>query len=141
MKTPASEAKLPELNNQYELNGEALTIGSVLKWTNAATGATTYYFYNEADVTEPQDGLNGLTVTLAAEATETTFDLSTIDPAQVSVKYGAFQNTENTTGSLTIEARNNVLTLAIDAERVTTTCAPPTRAPLRSDSKARTTSR
>lgn len=111
-----SEAKLPELNNQYELNGEALTIGSVLKWSNATTGATTYYFYNEADVTEPQDGLNGLTVTLAAEATETTFDLSTVDPAQVSVKYGAFQNTENTTGSLTIEARNNVLTLAIDAE-------------------------
>lgn len=111
-----SEAKLPELNNQYELNGEALTIGSVLKWTNAATGVTTYYFYNEADVTEPQDGLNGLTVTLAAEATETTFDLSTIDPAQVSVKYGAFQNTENTTGSLNIEVKNNVLTLAIDAE-------------------------
>lgn len=111
-----SEAKLPELNNQYELNGEALTIGSVLKWSNAATGATTYYFYNEADVTEPQDGLNGLTVTLAAETTETTFDLSTVDPAQVSVKYGAFQNTENTTGSLTIEVKNNVLTLAIDAE-------------------------
>ena len=111
-----SEAKLPELNNQYELNGEALAIGSVLKWSNAATGATTYYFYNEADVTEPQDGLNGLTVTLAAETTETTFDLSTVDPAQVSVKYGAFQNTENTTGSLTIEVKNNVLTLAIDAE-------------------------
>lgn len=111
-----SEAKLPELNNQYELNGEALTIGSVLKWANAATGATTYYFYNEADVTEPQDGQNGLTVTLAAEATETTFDLSTVDPAQVSVKYGAFQNTETTTGSLTIEVKNDVLTLAIDAE-------------------------
>lgn len=110
-----AEAKLPELNNQYELNGEALTIGSVLKWSNPTTGATTYYFYNEANITEPQDGLNGLTVTLAAEATETTFDLSTVDPAQVSVKYGAFQNTENTTGSLTIEA-NNTLTLAIDAE-------------------------
>lgn len=111
-----TEAELPVLNNQYELNGEALTIGSVLKWANAATGATTYYFYNEADVTEPQDGLNGLTVTLAAEATETTFDLATVDPAQVSVKYGAFQNTENTTGSLTIEVKNDVLTLAIDAE-------------------------
>ena len=111
-----TEAELPVLNNQYELNGEALTIGSVLKWANAATGATAYYFYNEADVTEPQDGLNGLTVTLAAEATETTFDLATVDPAQVSVKYGAFQNTENTTGSLTIEVKNDVLTLAIDAE-------------------------
>ncbi|WP_299099319.1 hypothetical protein [uncultured Alistipes sp.] len=111
-----TEAELPVLNNQYELNGEAVTIGSALKREDPATGVTTYYFYNEADVTEPQDGLNGLTVTLTADVTETTFDLATVDPAQVSVKYGAFQNTENTTGSLTIEASNNGLTLAIDAE-------------------------
>lgn len=110
-----NEAKFPELNNQYEFNGEVSAIGSVLKQTDKDSGATTYYFYSETGVTEPQDELNGLTVTLAADVTETTFDLATVDPAQVSVKYDAFQNTGNTTGSLTIEVKNDVLTLAIDA--------------------------
>lgn len=111
-----TEAELPQLDNQYEFNGEAFAINSTLKWTNPTTGVTTYYFYNEADINEPQDEPIGLSVTLAAEVTETTFDLSTVDPAQVSVKYGEFQNTTGTKGTLTIEIKNSELTLALDAE-------------------------
>lgn len=111
-----TEAELPELNNQYELNGEAFAINSVLKRTDPTTGIKTYYFYNEINIDEPQDGLYGLTVTLAAEVTETSFDLSTVDPAQVSVKYGTFQNTAATEGTLTIGVNNNELTLTLDAE-------------------------
>lgn len=113
------EALLPPLNNEYELDGVPTSIGSVLLWNDPETGARNYYFYAESGVTEPQDGLNGLVITVAKDA-GTSFDFSTADPEQVKAVYGTFQTSDaSTTGTLTLEinAQTGALTVLLDARQ------------------------
>lgn len=113
-----TEAQLPALNNQYELDGTPTAIASVLQWNDPTTGAKTFYFYQESDVTAPQEDLAGLTISLAKDA-GTSFDFSTADPEQVKVSCGNFSTAEGTTGTLTLttDAKNGTITLALDAEQ------------------------
>lgn len=114
-----AEAQLPALNNQYELNEVATAIGSVLLWHDPLTGACSYYFYADSDVTAPQEDLAGLTITLA-EGVDPSINLGTADPEEVKVSCGSF-STDNgsTTGTLTLEsdAKNGTITLTLDAEQ------------------------
>ena len=114
-----TEAQLPALNNQYELNEEATAIGSALLWNDPTTGARTYYFYANSDVTAPQEDLAGLTITLAKDV-DTSINLGTADPEQVKVICGDFSTANgSTTGTLTLEsdAKNGTITLTLDAEQ------------------------
>lgn len=110
-------AALPILENEYELDGTPTAIGSAVARKNPSEGLTTYGFYAESGVTEPSEDIQGLTIVLG-EVSTTEIDLSTADPAQVSVRCGDFTNGEGTTGTLHIGTdANGKLTLTLDAER------------------------
>lgn len=77
-------AALPILENEYELDGTPTAIGSAVARKNPSEGLTTYGFYAESGVTEPSEDIQGLTIVLG-EVSTTEIDLSTADPAQVSL--------------------------------------------------------
>lgn len=111
-----NKAELPKLENQYELDGEAVTIGSVVKWENPKTGASTYYLYQESGITKPQPDNKGLTIHLPAGA-GTEFDLSKVDHEQVSIRCGSFESGEGTTGTMTLEIKDQTIRIAIEARK------------------------
>lgn len=113
-----AEAEPQKLANQYELDKAVTAVGSVVEWYNPVTGATTYYFYTQSDITAPSDGTPaGLEITLAEGVDAANIDLATADPEQVKILCGEFRNATGTTGKLGISKNGDgtELTVTLDA--------------------------
>lgn len=106
----------PTLENQYDLDRTISSIGSVVEWRNPTEKTMSYYFYTESGITAPAaDKTPGMTVVLADGIETAEIDLSTADPAKVSVTCGTFSNAEATAGTLRLTKNGETLTLALDA--------------------------
>ena len=109
--------ELPTLNNQYGIDDQVKTIGSVVEWVDLEAGTTTFYIYDQEGVTAPSEETPaGLTILLASDLdpeqivngrlvadSKLEIDFSTADMQKVSVKSGTFQSASGMAGTLTLQ--------------------------------------
>lgn len=115
------EAAPQKLDNQFELDKTATAVGSVVEWYYPATGATTYYFYTQSDITAPSEATPAaMEITLAEGVDAAGIDLAAADPEQVKIACGEFRNAAGTTGTLVISknGEGTELTVTLDAQNV-----------------------
>ncbi|WP_300256133.1 hypothetical protein [uncultured Alistipes sp.] len=120
--------KLPTLNNQYGIDDQVKTIGSVVEWVDLEAGTTTYYVYEKEGVTAPSEETPaGLTIQLASDldpeqivngrlvaGSKLEIDFSTADMQKVSVQSGTFQSESGMAGTLTLQKdRTDISKLAV----------------------------
>lgn len=109
--------ELPTLNNQYGIDDQVKTIGSVVEWVDLEAGTTTFYIYDKEGVTAPSEETPaGLTILLASDldpeqivngrlvaGSKLEIDFSTADMQKVSVQSGTFQSASGMAGTLTLQ--------------------------------------
>lgn len=118
----ACDKAFPEiivLRNQYELDGEVASIGSVLAWHNSTESTTTYCFYSKSGVTAPSDDVaTDLQITLS-DGDEIEADFAEVDLGKVKVTCGTFESADGTTGTLTVQKDKLGTTLTVSLDAVT----------------------
>lgn len=109
--------ELPKLNNQYGIDDQVKTIGSVVEWVDLEAGTTTFYIYDQEGVTAPSEETPaGLTIQLASDfdpeqivngrlvaGSKLEIDFSSADMQKVSVQSGTFQSAPGMAGTLTLQ--------------------------------------
>lgn len=102
------------LKNQYEIDSEVTSIGSVVEWRNVSESNRHFYLYEKEGLTAPneEDAADGIEIMIADEVFDdaedgSEIDFAEVDPSKVQVRCGEFETGEGTTGTLSLKYKTD----------------------------------
>lgn len=102
------------LKNQYEIDSEVTSIGSVVEWRNVSESNRHFYLYEKEGLTAPneEDAADGIEIMIADEVFDdaedgSEIDLAEVDPSKVQMRCGEFETGAGTTGTLSLKYKKD----------------------------------